>query len=93
MSQATHPQISPLRHVRSRRAAAVAASSLALAAVLFTFAFGDVRQNDAVSSGLPAQASLRSDGGPEEAGVAAAIGSRATAAPDESRIAASIAVR
>ncbi|HEV2774204.1 MAG TPA: hypothetical protein VGV90_01300 [Solirubrobacteraceae bacterium] len=94
MSEATHPQLSLPRHVRARRAAAVAASSLAVFAVVLTFAFGDARQNDAVSSsGLAAQSSLRSDGGPEEAGVAAAVGARPAPAPDESRIASSIAVR
>ena len=93
MSQATHPQISAPRLVRSRRAAAVGASSLALSAVVLTFAFGDARRSDAVSSGPPAQSTLRSDGGPQEARIAAAIGSRPAAAPDESRIAASIAGR
>ena len=93
MSQATHPQISQFRHIRSRRAAALGASSLALCAVVLTFAFGDARQRASVSSGLPAQPSLRSDGGPEEAGIAAAVGARPVAAPDESRIAAAITAR
>ena len=93
MSQATHPQISTPRLVRSRRAAAVGASSLAISAVVLTFAFGDARRTEAVGGGPPAQSSLRSDGGPQEARIAAAIGSRPAAAPDESRIAASIAGR
>lgn len=90
MSQATPSQISAPRQGRSARAAAAAASLLALGAVVLTFTLGAAQQNDGETAGLPAQPAVRTDGGPQESAVAAVVGGGSAAAPDESAVAANI---
>ena len=78
------------------RRAVVLAGLLALAAarpsvlVLVLGNDSSGSRQDAVAA-AQSQPILRSDGGPEESGVAASVGSRPAAGPDESRIATSIA--
>ena len=88
MSQAAPSQIATPHHFRSVHAAA--AGALALAAVALTLTLGATSRDDAENVSGPAQSSLRTDGGPEESGLAATVGSRPSPAPDESRVAASI---
>lgn len=92
MSQVTHPRISVPALVRPRRMVWLGAL-LALAvgaAVVLILALGNQSSDHATPVNVGAQASLRSDGGPEETAVATAVGSRPEVAPDESRVAASI---
>jgi hypothetical protein len=95
MSQVTHPRIPVSQQVRAHKAAVIAAL-LALAAtiaVVLVLAIDDTGVSaESVAPG--AQQSLRPDGGPEESGVAASVGSRSSSTgPDESRTAASISGR
>ena len=93
MSQVTQPRISlpplmrPTRTVWLGALLALAAG----AAVMLILALGHDSSNNTVPTRAQAQPSLRSDGGPEETGVAAAVGSRAAISPDEAQIATSIA--
>jgi hypothetical protein len=89
MSQ-TQTQIAAPRQGRAVRGAAGAASLLALGAVVLTFTLGATKSNDADTVALPAQPALRSDGGPEESGIAAVVAPRPASGPDESEIAAAI---
>jgi hypothetical protein len=91
MSQVTHPRISLPTHVRTGRTVLLGAL-LALAAstaVVLILALGNESPDTAAPVSAQAEPSLRSDGGPEETSVAAAVGQRAIG-PDEAGIAASI---
>ena len=95
MSQVTHPRIS-LPTQLPRRSAALLAGLLALvaaAAVALVLALSGGFSADASPGGAQAQPTLRADGGPEESGVAATLGSRPSGGPDESSTAASISGR
>ena len=90
MSQVTQPRISLPIGMRSGRTVLLGAllALAASAAVVLILTLGNESSDTtAVSAQAPA---LRSDGGPEETGVAAAVKSRPAPGPDESRIAASI---
>jgi hypothetical protein len=95
MSQVTHPSIPVSEQVRAHRAAVIGTllALCATIAVVLVLALDDTGISAApVAPG--AQQSLRPDGGPEESGVAASIGSRSSATgPDESRTAAAISGR
>ena len=95
MSQVTHPRIS-LPTQLPRRSAALLTGLLALvaaAAVVLALALGGASSEDVSSVGAQAQPTLRADGGPEESGVAATLGSLPSGGPDESSTAASISGR
>jgi hypothetical protein len=96
MSQVTHPRIPVSQQVRAHKAAVIAAL-LALGAtiaVVLVLAIGQDSTSTVESVAPGAQQSLRPDGGPEESGIAASVGSRSGATgPDESRTAASISGR
>jgi hypothetical protein len=96
MSQVTQPRIPISQQVRAHRAAVIAAL-LALGAtiaVVLVLAIGQDSSTTAEPVAPGAQQSLRPDGGPEESGTAASVGSRSGATgPDESRTAASISGR
>jgi hypothetical protein len=90
MSQLSQPTISLPTHARPRRAVWLAAL-LALAAgatVVLILALGS--DSSVNVAPISAQSSVRSDGGPEESAVAAAIGSHPAVGPDESRVAAAV---
>lgn len=95
MSQVTHPRIAVGQQVRAHRAAAIAALLALCATVAVVLVLAVDNTGVTAESVAPgAQQSLRPDGGPEESGVAASIGSRSGATgPDESRTAASISGR
>ena len=96
MSQFTQPRITIGQHVRAHRAAVLAAL-LALAAtvaLVLVLAIGQESGTATESVAPGAQEALRPDGGPEESGVAASVGSRSSSTgPDESRTAAAISGR
>ena len=91
MSHVVQPRLQVPRQLRKHRLVALA-GLLALAAtvaVVLVLAIADNRSTSSVAD-LPQQVT-RTDGGPEESAVAAAIGSQPTVSrPDESRIAAAI---
>lgn len=95
MSQVTHPRIHVSEQVRAHKAAVLAAllALCATIAVVLVLAIdNDGVTTEPVTPG--AQQSLRPDGGPEESGVAASVGSRSGATgPDESSTAAAISGR
>lgn len=93
MSQVTQPRISLPPLTRPTRAVWLGAllALAAGAAVVLILALGHDSSDNTVPARAQAQPSLRSDGGPEETGVAAAVGSRPVVSPDEAQIAASIA--
>jgi hypothetical protein len=78
--------------VRPRRAIWLATllALAAAAAVVLILSLDGGSSKDAATVSAKAQPSLRADRGPEETGVAAAVGSRPSAGPDESRTAASV---
>ena len=86
MSQITpFPESFPIRG-RSGRAVL-----LAVAAVLvLILALDNGSTSSQENAGVPPQPCLRSDGGPEETGVAAAVGTLPSTGPNESAIASSI---
>jgi hypothetical protein len=91
MSHVTHPKLQLAGQLRAHRLIALVAlfALVATAAVVLMLAIGD--SSPTSSTANPPQAAERVDGGPEESGVAAAIGSQPTvAAPDESKIAAAL---
>ena len=95
MSFPTHPGVPLSGRIRAHRLIALAAV-LALAAttaVLIAVAIGT--NSTSSSAGYARVAAVRSDGGPEESGVAAAVSPRPSvaASTDESRIAAAISPR
>src|SRR4051794_32227898 len=93
MSQVTQPKVSLPPLVRPRRIVWLGAL-LALAvgaALMLIVALGHDTADNTVPAGAQAQPSLRSDGGPEETAVAAAVGSRPAVGPNEAQVAASIA--
>lgn len=91
MSQLTHSRLPIPSQLVSTRAAWMAAllALVASAAIVLVIALGDGAEKAAPAS-VQSQPSLRADAGPEESGVAAAVGSRPAPAPSESAIAASI---
>ena len=97
MSQVTQPGISLPTHLPRRGtvwlAALLALVAAAAVTLVLVFALGGDSSQDSSSLGAQAQPSLRAGGGPEESGVAAALGSRPAGGPDESSTAASISGR
>jgi hypothetical protein len=92
MSQVTPSTLTIRSQLRGHWIVAVSALLALLAAAAVALVL--VIDNDAsTTSGSVAQpqAAVRSDGGPSESAVAAAVGSQPSARPDESNIAASIA--
>ena len=92
MSQVTQPHISAPQIATTQRAILIAAL-LALAAavaVALVLAFSGGSSDTSAPAAVGAQPSLRSDGGPEESGLAGSVGSRSAAGPDESGVAAAI---
>jgi hypothetical protein len=90
---ATQTRSSSPRRAAPRRAVWIGAvlALAALGAVVLVLALGGGESSHhAVAAGVQSQAALRTDGGPEESGVAAAVGARPAAGPDESRIASAI---
>lgn len=91
MAHLTHP-VAPLgARIRAHRLIVLTAvlALVATAAVVLVLAIGGGSSTGSIAD--RPQSAERSDGGPEETGVAAAIGSQPTAAaPDESKIAAAI---
>lgn len=94
MSHVTQPRIQATAHAAPARALWIAAllALAAIAAVTLVLALGDSSSSDGAPAAVGAQPSLRSDGGPEESGVAGTVGAHQSA-PDESRVAAAIAGR
>jgi len=91
MSHFTHPHISSPIHLSRRSAWLAALMTLAVTgAVVLVIAISGDSSSDTTSAGAQAQPTLRSDGGPEESGVAASVGSRASAGPSESATAGAI---
>ncbi|MEA2274785.1 MAG: hypothetical protein QOI98_3493 [Solirubrobacteraceae bacterium] len=93
MSQVTQPRTALRAHTAPRRAVWIGAvlALAALGAVVLVLALGGREpSHHAAGARVQPQAALRTDGGPEESGVAAAVGARPAAGPDESRIAAAI---
>lgn len=97
MSQLTQRRTAVQTQPRPARAAWIGAlvAAVAAAAVALVIAFGGGSSQDATPVSAGAQPSLRTDGGPEETGVAAAVGLRPVPAsgPSESRVAAAIGAR
>lgn len=97
MSQATSPTLAARGQLRAHWLAALSAllALLATAAVVLVLAIDGGSPGIASSVNHRQQPALRSDGGPNESAVAAAISSRpgATARPDESAVAAAISPR
>jgi hypothetical protein len=88
MSQVTHPRVQQLR-AQGLIALAAVLALLATTAVVLALTLGGNSSTSSISE--RAQPAVRADGGPEETGVAAAIGSQPTlAAPNESKIAAAV---
>jgi hypothetical protein len=91
MSHVVQPRLQVPGPLRKHRFVALAAllALVAMGAVVLVLAIVDNRSTSSVAD-LPQQVT-RTDGGPEESAVAAAIGSQPTVIrPDESRIAAAI---
>ncbi|HEV2786722.1 MAG TPA: hypothetical protein VGV67_10065 [Solirubrobacteraceae bacterium] len=74
------------------RAAWISALLALAAAVVVTLviALGGDSSTDSPAADVQSVPALRADGGPEESGVAAAIGSRGVSAPSETAVAAAI---
>ena len=90
VTQQTAP--SPAHTGPSRVTLAAALLALAaVAAVALTIALSGASSSDATPAVVQAQSGLRADGGPDETGVAAAIGRHGTSGPSESVVAATIA--
>jgi hypothetical protein len=91
MSQVMQPSVPSTSHAVSTRAACVVAllALVAAVAVALVIALSDGAQ-DTPAVNVGAQPTLRADGGPEETGIATAVGTRPSPAPSESAIAASI---
>jgi hypothetical protein len=91
MSQVTPSTLTARSQLRVHWIVAVSALLALLAAVAVTLVLiidnGASTTNGSVAQ---PQAAVRSDGGPSESAVAAAVGSQPSAGPDESNIAASI---
>lgn len=93
MSQVTpFPESFPIRGRSGRAVLLAGLLALAVAAVLvLILALDNGSTSSQENAGAPPQPSLRSDGGPEESGVAAAVGTLPSTGPNESAIASSIA--
>ena len=88
MSQLTHPKPQLTADARSHRRVVLAAL-LALAATVAVLLVLAIADNQSMSS--VGDRGVRTDGGPEESAVAAAVGSQPTLVrPDESTVAATI---
>ena len=94
MSQVTHPALSARSQLRAHRVAALSAllALLATAAVVLVLAIDGGSSGTATSAGARQHPALRVDGGPDEAAVAATVGSQAapSAGPDETVVGMSI---
>jgi hypothetical protein len=93
MSHVGNPTLSTRSQLRAHWIAAVSAllALLAAAAVTLVLVLDNGASTTSGSTAKP-QAAVRSDGGPSESAVAAAVGSQPSTGPDESGIAASIGV-
>ena len=91
MSQVTQPTLTTRSQLRAHWIVALSAllALLAAAAVMLVLVI-DNGTSTTTSGVAKPQAAVRSDGGPSESAVAAAVGSQPSAGPDESTIAASI---
>lgn len=90
MSQLTHPAFPRSAQLKTHRLIALGALLALIAAAAIVLALA-IDGNQSTSSTAEAPQSVaRSDGGPEEAAVAAAVGTGTVAPHDESRIAAAI---
>ena len=94
MSHVTQPALSARSQLRAHWIAALSAllALLATAAVVLVLAIDGGSSGAGSSVAQHQQPALRADGGPDETGVAAAVGAQSapSAGPDESAIAASI---
>jgi hypothetical protein len=91
MSHVAHTTVSTRSQLRAHWVVAVSALLALLAATAVTLVLVlDNGASTTVSSAAQPQAAVRSDGGPDEAAVAASVGSQPAAGPDESSTAASI---
>jgi len=92
MSQVTQPRIPAAAHPAPTRAAWIGAllAVAAVAATALVIALGGGSSQDPAVVNVQGQPSQRADGGPEETGVAGAVGSHPVSAPSESAIAAAI---
>lgn len=95
MSQVTQ-QRAPIRTHTGPSRVTLAAALLALAAVAaiaLAIALSGGSSSDATPAVVQAQPGVRADGGPDETGVAAAIGRHGTSGPSESVVAAAVGRR
>jgi hypothetical protein len=92
MSQVPHTAIPLTNQIRNHWIVALSAllALLATAAVVLALAIDGGSMKASAPVAQSSHQAARSDGGPAESAVAAAVGSRTSAAPDESKIAASI---
>jgi hypothetical protein len=93
MSQVAQPRIPAVSHPVALRAAAALLALAAVAAVVLVIALTGETQNPPAVSVQSSQPTLRVDGGPEESGVAAAVGAQRVSGPSESTVAAAIGTR
>lgn len=93
MSQVTpYPESLPIRGRSARAILLAGLLALVVAGVLvLVLALNDGSTSSQENAAASPQPSLRTDGGPEESGVAAAVGSLPGSGPNESAIASSIA--
>ena len=91
MSHVTHPKLPLTAQVRSHRLVVLAALLALAATIAVVLVFAITHNASETAGGDRAQPVTRTDGGPEESAVAAAVGSQPTVVrPDESSIAAAI---
>ena len=94
MSQVGHAPLATRSQLRAHRVAALSAliALLATAAVVLVLAIDGGSSGTGTSVGARQQPALRVDGGPDEAAVAATVGSQAapSAGPDEAAVAATV---
>lgn len=93
MSQVTpYPESLPIRGRSARAILLAGLLALVVAGIIvLVLALNNSSTSSKGNAGAPSQPSLRTDGGPEESGVAAAVGSLPGSGPNESAIASSIA--
>lgn len=91
MSQVT-PRITVPNHPAPTRTAWIGAllGLAAVGAVALAIALSGATPQSSSPVSVQAQPGLRADGGPEESGIATAVGSRPASAPSESAVAAAI---
>lgn len=91
MSYVTQPKLQLTGQVKSHRVVVLAGLLALVAAIAVSLALASVANQSTSAGGDRAQQVTRTDGGPEESAVAAAVGSQPRVVrPDESRIAAAI---